>query len=419
MQMSACRRAYALLGASMTKTPEAIIEPELLVWARRSSGLELDAAATKMGVTSDRLRSWEAGEARPTIAQLRQAAKAYKRPLAIFYLPEPPADFQPLRDYRRLPDAEVGILSPQLHASIRRARSVREAALELRELADDPIADPPRLEIQARDPEQFGAAARELLAVTLDRQVSWLDPGRALNGWIDAISRLDVLVLQVQRIPTEEMRGFSISADRLPMIVLNGADFPRGRIFTLLHEFAHILLHAEGVCDVLPRQQAQRPTDETEIFCNQVAAATLMPADVFRADVARLPAPSDGRWSEDALAGLSMRYSVSQESVVRRLYTFGLTDWNFLQEKQAEYRRGYEEYREQQKRERSAAENPGGPTFYRMKVRDLGRGFIESALDAYYRRAITGSDLSEYLEIKLNQVPKLEAEMALTGGAHD
>jgi hypothetical protein len=34
-----------------------------------------------------------------------------------------------------------------------------------------------------------------------------------------------------------------------------------------------------------------------------------------------------------------------------------------------------------------------------MKVRDLGRGFIESALDAYYRRAITGSDLSEYLEM--------------------
>jgi hypothetical protein len=54
-----------------------------------------------------------------------------------------------------------------------------------------------------------------------------------------------------------------------------------------------------------------------------------------------------------------------------------------------------------------------------MKVRDLGRGFIESALDAYYSRAITGSDLSEYLEIKLNGLPKLEAELAATGGARD
>ena len=54
-----------------------------------------------------------------------------------------------------------------------------------------------------------------------------------------------------------------------------------------------------------------------------------------------------------------------------------------------------------------------------VPVRDLGRGFIESALDAYYRRAITGSDLSEYLEIKLNGLPKLEAELAATGGARD
>ncbi len=68
----------------------------------------------------------------------------------------------------------------------------------------------------------------------------------------------------------------------------------------------------------------------------------------------------------------------------------------------------YEAFREEQKRKRREEERSGGPGNYRMKVRDLGRGFIESALDAYYRRAMTGSlsDLSEYLEIKLNRLPK-------------
>ncbi len=51
-----------------------------------------------------------------------------------------------------------------------------------------------------------------------------------------------------------------------------------------------------------------------------------------------------------------------------------------------------------------------------MKVRDLGRTYISSALDAYHRRAISAADLSEFLEIKLNQVPRLEEELALTGG---
>jgi Zn-dependent peptidase ImmA (M78 family)/transcriptional regulator with XRE-family HTH domain len=403
----------------MARTPDALIKPELLVWARRSAGFSLDAAATKLRVSEDRLHSWEAGEARPTIAQLRMAARVYKRPLAIFYLPEPPLDFQPLRDYRRVPDAQLGQLSPGLLAVIRRARAVREAALELRELADEPVDPAPKLDEGTADPERFGVAARALLGVTLAQQAAWQDPRRALNAWLDAVSGLDVLVLQAQSIPVQEMRGFSISMDRLPVVVLNGGDSPRGRIFTLLHEFAHVLLHTDGVCDVLPRRQARRPADEIEIFCNQVAAAALMPLDAFRAEPALQNPPADRRWSEATIRGLSEKYSASQEAVVRRLYSVGLADWDFLQEKGAEYRAAFQAFREEQKRKRLEEKRSGGPSHYRMKVRDLGRGFIESALDAYYRRAITGSDLSEYLEIKLNGLPKLEAELAATGGARD
>lgn len=403
----------------MARTPDALIKPDLLIWARQSAGYGLDAAAVKLRISEERLRSWESGETRPTIAQLRAAARVYKRPLAIFYLSEPPRDFQPLRDYRRLPDAELGQLSPALLAFIRRAHALREADLELRELADEPVGPAPTLTGPTADPESYGTAARALLGVSLAQQAAWSDSRRALNAWLDAVSKLDILVLHAQSIPIQEMRGFSISMDRLPVVVLNGGDFPRARIFTLLHEFAHVLLHADGVCDALPRRQARGPTDEIEIFCNRVAAAALMPLDAFRSEPTLQDRPADQRWSEGTIRGLSEKYSVSREAVVRRLYSIGLADWSFLKEKDAEYRLGYETYREQQKREREENKRSGGPSYYRMKVRDLGRGFIESALDAYYRRAITGSDLSEYLEIKLNGLPKLEAELAATGNARD
>ncbi len=403
----------------MARTPEALIKPELLAWARQSAGFSLDAAAAKLRMSEDRLRSWESGDTRPTIAQLRMAAKVYRRPLAIFYLPKPPVDFQPLRDYRRVPDAQLGQLSPALLAVIRRSHAVREAALELRDFADEPVKPAPKLEEGTTDPELFGAATRALLGVTLAQQSAWRDPRRALNAWIDAVSGLDVLVLQAQSVPVQEMRGFSISTDRLPVVVLNGGDFPRARIFTLLHEFAHVLLHADGICDALPRRQARGPTDEVEIFCNQVAAAALMPLDAFRAEPALQVSPPDRRWSEETIGSLSEKYSTSREAIVRRLHSVGLADWDFLQDKEAEYRAAFTAYREGLKRKRQEGERSGGPSYYRMKVRDLGRGFIESALDAYYRRAITGSDLSEYLEIKLNRLPKLEAELVATGGARD
>lgn len=398
----------------MSHRVEAIVEPELLVWARKTSGLDTRAAAGKIGIAVETLEEWEEGESRPSVARLRSMASAYKRPLAIFYLPAPPTEYQPLTDYRRVPSAELGKVSAPLSAFIRRAHAIREAAMDLRALADEPTRPAPHINVPAKDSELFANAARALLDVPLDRQIQWKDPGRALNGWIHACTQLDVLVLQVQAIDRKEMRGMSIYETEMPIIALNGADSPRGKVFTLAHEFAHLLLHNNGLCDVLPRRASNRPSDVTEIFCNRVAAALLLPADRFGNDALVSSPPSDGRWPEGTIDTLSGRYCVSREVVVRRLYTLKLTTWDFLQEKQAEYAAAYEGYRERLRRKRKESGKKSGPPFYRMKVRDLSRGFVESSLEAYHRRAITGSDLTEYLEIKTNQIGKLETELAQT-----
>lgn len=138
----------------MSRTPEANIEPALLVWARTTIGLDTEEAAKRIKVSEDRLRSWEAGDARLSVAQLRKAAATYKRPLAVFFLSSPPRDFQALRDFRRMPGAEAGKLTPELHTAIRAARFQREAALELRQIMDEPVADAPRLEATAAQATQ-------------------------------------------------------------------------------------------------------------------------------------------------------------------------------------------------------------------------------------------------------------------------
>ena len=68
----------------MAKRIEALANPKLLVWARKTSGLTLEAAADKMNITDDKLLKCEAGEIHLSLAELRKAAKVYKRPLAIF-----------------------------------------------------------------------------------------------------------------------------------------------------------------------------------------------------------------------------------------------------------------------------------------------------------------------------------------------
>lgn len=60
----------------------------MLVWARKSAGFHLEDAAHKAQVELEILRRWEQGEDRPTVAQLRKLGEVYKRPIAVFHLPE-------------------------------------------------------------------------------------------------------------------------------------------------------------------------------------------------------------------------------------------------------------------------------------------------------------------------------------------
>jgi Zn-dependent peptidase ImmA (M78 family) len=47
-------------------------------------------------------------------------------------------------------------------------------------------------------------------------------------------------------VSTSEMRAMSLYFNTMPVIVVNGAYAARGRLFSLLHEYAHLLLHTGG-----------------------------------------------------------------------------------------------------------------------------------------------------------------------------
>ena len=112
-------------------TVKANIKPALLIWAREGLGFSLADAAKKLGVSEERLASWEADKDSPTINQLRKMTEVYKRPLAVFFLPDPPAGFQVMKDFRRMPGTILGRHSPSLLLEIRRAQERRQLALDL------------------------------------------------------------------------------------------------------------------------------------------------------------------------------------------------------------------------------------------------------------------------------------------------
>src|SRR6266853_3010255 len=134
----------------MARSIPALVKPALLVWARERSGLRLEEAASKMKIDAALLRSWEDGTEHTSIAQVRKLGEIYKRPLAVFFLQEPPHDFDAQREFRRLPGVTQQNESPEMRVALRTALFRREAARELYEQLGEPI---PTFDAQA-DPSE-------------------------------------------------------------------------------------------------------------------------------------------------------------------------------------------------------------------------------------------------------------------------
>lgn len=393
----------------MTARVKALIKPGLLVWARTSAGFDVPEAARRLGVDEQRLLAWENGDDAPSIPQLRKLAVLYKRPLAVFYLQQAPKDFQVLRDLRRLPGMGFRHFPANLQIEIRRASQKRELALELLEELDDQAHSFTLIASRDEDSEEIGRRIRAALGVTEQEQARWRDAdGRAaFNAWRTRIEQIGVLVFQAAQVATEEASGFALAEERLPVIVVNRKDPPTRRSFSLLHELAHLMLRISGVSD-LDTDASRPPEDQAiEVFCNRIAAATLMPQSWLLEDERVVKhGPRSANWSDAEISDMARMFGVSREAVVRRLLTFGRTTEAFYQAKRNLYAAEHQANR-QRDREK-AAEDRISRNMPRETLSNLGRPLVQMILGNYYQDRLTLSEVAGYLGIKTKHIAKLE-----------
>lgn len=69
------------------------VNQEILRWARESMNLTLEDVALRMNKDVETIEYWEEGTESPTYVQLETLAyHIYKRPIAVFFFPEPPLE---------------------------------------------------------------------------------------------------------------------------------------------------------------------------------------------------------------------------------------------------------------------------------------------------------------------------------------
>lgn len=366
--------------------PKSKAKPALLKWARDSARFDIATAAKRAQISEETLEAWEAGTDAPSIPQLRKLAEVYKRPIVIFYLDAPPKDFEPLKDFRRIRPGGRDE-SPELASEIRWAHEMRDVAMEALALIGE---EPPTFDLKARitdDPLVIAKKLRAALGVKTSHILACKDHYAAYGIWRHSLDELGVLSFQFSKVNVKEARGFSINDRPLPVVAVNASDAVSARIFTLLHEASHLVLGNAGTCDL-------KRGNETEVWCNAVAAEAVVPRAQFLAETEVSSVGRAVEWEEAVIRTLANRYRVSREVIVRRLLEVGLTTQDFYREKRAEYAQ-----------EQRSAESGGD--YYRNFRAKHGQPLIRAVLSAYEGGKLTANEAAAYLRVKVPHLAKL------------
>ncbi len=368
------------------------VKPELLRWARERSRETIASLARKF----PKLELWEQGEASPTLKQLESFAKATYTPLGFFFLPEPPEEPIPIPDLRTVGNQYIGRPSPDLLDTI---YAMQRRQVWLRETLIECEAEPLDFVGSSRTTDDPEAVGREM------RRIIGLEDGwtAKVRTWREAVGELRRAIEQLnimaiingvvgnnthRKLDVEEFRGFALSDEYAPLIFVNGADATSAKMFTMIHELAHIWLGESALTDV---DLATRGTQNIESWCDRAAAEFLIPARELRTCWREV------RQTESPFETIARRFKVSPIVAGRRAMDLRLVDRETF----------FVFYHEYIDRDRSRSSSADGGDFYNNQNTRVGELFATQVIyaakggrlsfkDAYDLTGLRGGAFQEY-----------------------
>ena len=357
--------------------------------------MPLAVLAKKMGVSEKKLELWEKGEQKPTFRQAQNFASKTHIPFGYLYLEEPPPLELPLPDLRTVGSEARKKPSPEL-LSLVSTIGLRQEWYRDYLLDNDSVG--------RFKPREFGLHSSVEEVVADMRKGLCINEGSFRGSWeeyykllIDRSEEAGILVMRQanlgsykRKLLVSEFRGFALYDPVAPVIFVNQSDSPNARLFTLVHELAHIWIGASGVSDAKPDSHRRE-----EALCNAIAGEFLVPAaeilDFWRRD-------------EDLqtnLIRLKARFPVSDWVIVRRAQTLKLIS---LTE--------YQDYVDAEgKLYRERAKKSGGGNYYATKKTQISPRFARTLVREAMSGRVLLREASALLNVRPYNIVKLSKEL--------
>ena len=254
------------------------IEPNILSWVIERRGLDVDEYCRKHEI----YRRWLKGEADPTFRQAEEFAKGNYIPMGCLFLKQPLVEKMPIPFFRSRKRKMENLNVMDAVRLLEERQSWLSGYLQGENLGSLDFVGSVNANMGT------GAVARKMHKL-LDLPGKWAFD---INTVENAVKRLtehleDIGCIVVfsstvgfsnnRSIDVNDCRGFCLVDKDAPFIFVNSKDAKQAQLFTLAHEFAHVLLGYSAGMGGYEEMQLNANED----FCDRVAACFLAPAGLF------------------------------------------------------------------------------------------------------------------------------------------
>ena len=327
------------------------------------------------------LTIWKSGEKLPTFNQIEKVSKASGIPFGYFFLQEPPKEEFPLLEYRTIDSTSA--MNP--------SRNIIDVMHDMEQVQD--WARNHAIEEEQQAPEFIGSQKNnvdtedfaEYVRTVLELEIKWYENSKSavesFKTLRDKISQAGVIVMMSgivgnnthRPLDINEFRAFAMVDDLVPLIFINSNDSVSGKLFSLLHEFAHICIGNNSLYN--DRYSSGTRVSKAESVSNAVAAEILVPQVMFEKKWKEIDKFDDPIKTIDAL---TKYFSCGTTVIARKALDNGYIDYSV-------YRKlsqiAVNRYNEKRKKEK---EQGGGGDYYRTAASRIDTRFFKSLVSSVH-----------------------------------
>ena len=262
------------------------VKRDVLIWAIKESQKSMNDIELKFS----KINEWISGDSVPTMKQIESLANFLKIPFGYMFLATPPKTNVMKVEFRSI-DNKLPEVSKNLKDTLLEMDRNQSWMSELRqELGWDKLDIIKNFDIKGNDKAtivEIAKLAKKLLGLEEEWYLNHSTNEKAYNYLRAKLEDAGILVMQNgvvgfdthRKLELNEFRAFMLYDDYAPLIFVNGTDSTAGKIFSLMHEFVHILYQQDDI--ISESSCVEIKANERKI--NQIAAEILIPQEIIKA----------------------------------------------------------------------------------------------------------------------------------------